>query len=142
MFVTEQQKAQIGKWLAGLQVRIHWMTDLAHREDAWETDLTWRLAAERALHTSCEYMTDISSLIIDALVMRDPGGYADILKVLVEERVFDENWFEKMQGVFEFRSQLLRNHDTVAPQQVRLAIAQYSPLLPAFKASVEDYLRL
>ena len=58
-----------------------------------------------------EYVTDISSLIIDALVMRDPGGYAPTSSiVLVEEQVLDEPWFDAFRGVFDVRTRLLRDH--------------------------------
>lgn len=142
MFITDAQKTQIRVWLSGLQVRSDWMLSLSSRADAWEQEFTWYLAAERALHTSCEYMTDVASLVIDALVMRDPGGYADIVKVLVEENVLDATWFANIEGVFEVRSQLLRDHATITPQQVRQAIRRYSPLFPEFKVRIEGYLKL
>lgn len=142
MFVTKDQKEQVKSWICGLNERISWMRLLSFRQDAWEQDLTWRLAAERALHTSVEYVTDIGSLIIDALVMRDPGGYGDILKVLVEEGVMSEAWFQTFEGIFPLRARFIRDHAGIEPSEVRQAIALYSPLFPDFVAAIENYLQL
>lgn len=148
MFVTEPQRHQIRTWLAGLSQRVEWMLNLVDRgdrvdtEDEWAFDLTQRLAAERALHTSCEYMTDVASLVIDALVMRDPGGYADIIKVLVEEDVLTETWFAEIKGLFDFRARLIRDHANITPEEVRDATVRYAVLMPEFTARVADYLKL
>lgn len=118
------------------------MLDLANREDDWENNLTWRMAAERALHTSAEYTTDIGSLIIDALVMRDPGGYADILMVLVEEEVLDRDWFESISPVFDLRARFIRDHANVSPDEVRRAVHKFAPMFPEFIEKIVAYLAL
>ncbi|WAH35725.1 DUF86 domain-containing protein [Alicyclobacillus dauci] len=142
MFVTEAQKEQIRAWLKGLDERVSWMLTLAQREDPWELDLTWRLAAERALHTSVEYTTDIGSLIIDALVMRDPGGYADILKVLVEENVLENDWFVSFSEIMPLRARFIRDHANVQPHEVREAVERFGPMFPAFSSAIVQYFHL
>ncbi|GEO25703.1 UPF0331 protein YutE [Alicyclobacillus acidoterrestris] len=142
MFITAAHKEQIQSWLNGLDERTRWMLALRQREDAWEEDLTWRLAAERALHTSVEYATDIASLIIDALVMRDPGGYADILKVLVEEDVLPAQWFDDISGIFDLRARFIRDHANVKPPEVRQAVSAYAPLFPPFAEHIRRYVQL
>jgi uncharacterized protein YutE (UPF0331/DUF86 family) len=142
LFVTDEQKSQIRFWLSGLQERVSWMLELTNREDDWENVLTWRLAAERALHTSAEYTTDIGSLIIDALVMRDPGGYADILMVLVEEEVLDRDWFENLSPVFDLRARFIRDHANISPGEVRHAVHKFAPMFPEFIEKIAGYLAL
>lgn len=142
MFITAAQKEQIRTWLEGLRERTEWMLELSKRQDAWEEELTWRLAAERALHTSVEYTTDIGSLVIDALVMRDPGGYADILKVLVEEDVLPEQWFDAIYGVFDLRARFIREHANVQPVEVRAAIETYAPLFAPFADHITRFVQL
>nr|WP_230087812.1 HepT-like ribonuclease domain-containing protein [Alicyclobacillus mali (ex Roth et al. 2021)] len=139
--MTKDHKQQIEVWLDALGARVAWLEDLAEREEAWEEDLTWRLAAERALWTSVEYVTDIASLIIDALVMRDPGGYADIVKVLVEEQVLDRPWFEAFTGAIDFRSRLLRDHARIAPKDVREAVSRYADLFAPFMNQIREFMR-
>jgi len=141
VFLTKDHKRQIEAWLEALGARVAWLGELAEREDAWELDLTWRLAAERALWTSVEYVTDIASLIIDALVMRDPGGYADIVKVLVEEEVLDARWFDVFTGVIDFRSRLLRDHARITPTDVREAVSRYADLFAPFMDQIREFLR-
>lgn len=142
MYVSQAQKDQVTEWIRGLNERVRWMQALAERTDVWEHDLTWRLAAERALHTSVEYLTDIASLIIDALVMRDAGGYADILKVLVEENVLSASWFQEYEGIFPLRARFIRDHAGIQPSEVRDAISTFTPLYPSFVDSIERYLQL
>lgn len=141
VFLTDAHRKQIGAWLAGLSERVEWLQRLSQRSDPWEEDLTWRLAAERALHTSVEYVTDVSSLIIDALVMRDPGGYADIVKVLVEEQVLDAQWFESFAGIFDLRTKLLRDHAQVAANEVRQAVERYANQFSPFINTIQAYIK-
>ncbi|MDI9260123.1 DUF86 domain-containing protein [Alicyclobacillus sendaiensis] len=141
MFLTKDHKRQIEGWLEALGERAEWLQALAEREDAWELDLTWRLAAERALWTSVEYVTDIASLIIDALVMRDPGGYADIVKVLVEEDVLERSWFDAFTGAIDFRSRLLRDHARITPTDVRETVMRYADLFAPFMNQIREFLR-
>ncbi|EJY55223.1 hypothetical protein URH17368_1963 [Alicyclobacillus hesperidum URH17-3-68] len=141
MFLTDAHKEQIETWLAGLSERVTWLQTLSQQSDAWEHDLTWRLAAERALHTSVEYVTDISSLIIDALVMRDPGGYADIVKVLVEEQVVDAQWFDSFTGIFDLRTKLLRDHAQVTPTEIRQAVVRYANQFSPFIDAIRAYIK-
>ncbi|WP_067619279.1 DUF86 domain-containing protein [Alicyclobacillus acidiphilus] len=142
MFVTSEQKARISDWLTALSNRVSWLTELSRRQDAWERDLGLRMASERAMHTCLEYMTDISSLVIDALVMRDPGGYADIVKVLVEEDVLSEAWFRAFEPIFEFRTRLLRDFHQITPEEVRNAVDTYTPMFLPFVEGIQTFLDL
>ncbi|SIS78085.1 DUF86 domain-containing protein [Alicyclobacillus vulcanalis] len=141
MFLTKDHKRQIEDWLGALQERAAFLQRLAERQDAWEHEFSLRLAAERALWTSVEYVTDIASLIIDALVMRDPGGYADIVKVLVEEQVLDASWFGAFTGAIDFRSRLLRDHARITSLDVREAVSRYANLFNPFIVQIREFLR-
>lgn len=44
-------------------------------------------AAARALHIGVECVIDVGSTLIDGFIMRDPGGYLDIVDILEDERV-------------------------------------------------------
>lgn len=140
LFITEELRTHIDELLHGLKERTDWMKILANRVDPWQKDLTFRLAAERALHTSAEYMTDICSLIIDALVMRDPGGYADMIQVLVEEGVLRRSWFQQIEGLFEFRARCIRNHAELRSEEVHAAILAYANHFDEFSSAISSYL--
>jgi uncharacterized protein YutE (UPF0331/DUF86 family) len=126
MFITKEIKNQIDELLQKMSRRVDWLEETQKRNDSWEEDLTVLMAAERALHTSVEFATDIASIIIDALVMRDPGSYSDILKVLVEEDVLTKEWFESFVGVVPLRARFIRDHANIEPLEIRKAVEQYS----------------
>ena len=48
-----------------------------------------RFALERALHLAVECMIDVGTAMIDGFIMRDPGGYLDIVDILLDEKVID-----------------------------------------------------
>ena len=142
MFITNELKRQVSDLLEGLTTRVNWLQSLAGREDDWEQDLTYLLAAERALHTSVEYTTDIGSLIIDALVMRDPGSYADIIKVLVEEQVLPEAWFQEFEPIFPLRARFIRDHAHIKPAEVKNAVQAHAHQFTIFVNCIRRYLDL
>ncbi|WP_026974019.1 DUF86 domain-containing protein [Alicyclobacillus contaminans] len=139
MFITDALKEKVNQSLCAIEVRSAWFERLKETPEWW-ADTTTCWATERALHVAIECVVDAANALIDALVMRDPGGYLDILRVIAEEQVVSFAWFEAFSGVMEVREQLLRNYVSVSPEVVRDAVVSYAPLLPPFVAAVRDYL--
>lgn len=140
LYVTENLKNNVTQQLASLSVLSEWLKQLATKTDNWEQDFTLILAAERALHLTSELMTDVGNLVIDAFVMRDPGGYADIIRVLVEEGALRTEWFVGIAQLFDFRTKLLRDFSTVTSEEVVQAVRQYAPLLDEFGDDIFAFL--
>ena len=122
--------------------RVDWLEETRERSDNWEEDLTVLMAAERALHTCVEYTTDIASIIIDALVMRDPGSYSDILKVLVEEDVLTKAWFGSFVGIIPLRARFIRDHANIDPQETRKAVEQFGGEFRPFMETISSFIGL
>ncbi len=142
MFITQDIKKQISDLLKKMSQRVDWLEEIKNREDDWEKDLTYVLASERALHTSVEFTTDIASIIIDALVMRDPGSYSDILKVLVEEDVLQKEWFDSFVGILPLRARFIRDHANIEPLEVKDAVHQYTDAFQPFMDTIASYIGL
>lgn len=143
MFVTEELKRKVRTAIGYMDARSRWLTETAALPTGWaESDDTRRYAAERAIMVSVESVTDIASDIIDALVMRDAGSYADLVKVLVEEQVIDESWFRDFLPCIETRQQLLRAYRDVSAETVEQTVRQIAPLLPAYRDWIWRYLQL
>lgn len=166
MFVTEELRSSVGRYLTRMEACATWLADaapgvaevagqaqaaghaalgaaeLAGQTPADRQALTWQLAAERAVHVGVECSTDIGNLIIDALVMRDAGGYADIMRVLMEEQVVPKDWFEAYLGVIQYRDKLLRNYLQVTPEETREAASAAAQLFPQFARSIRHYLNI
>lgn len=140
MFVTDHLRNQVQGLLEVLAVRQQWLETRLKYERGWAEDLTQRWAAERTLHTAVESCVDVANVIIDALIMREPAGYADILRVLQEEDVISAVWFSRFVGVVDFRMRLLRHYDQITATEVEDAVNHYALLFGAYIDFVRAYL--
>lgn len=140
LFVTQQLREAVELRLQTIEVRAAWLESTANWPNtSWDDDTrVW--AAERALHVAIEGVTDIGNLIIDALVMREPGGYADIVGVIAEEGVVSRDWFEAFRGALSLRNQLVRDYAQLPPEVVTRAVRAYGTLFTPFVTSVRHYL--
>lgn len=140
MFVTDHLRNQVQSLLDVLTVRQQWLETRVKCERGWADDLTQRWAAERTLHTAVESCVDVANVIIDALIMREPAGYADILRVVQEEGVIPAVWFSRFVGAVDFRMRLLRHYDQVTAAEVEDAVNHYAPLFGPYIDFVQAYL--
>jgi uncharacterized protein YutE (UPF0331/DUF86 family) len=142
VFITEELRQAVKGMLAHMEEPVKLLEDLASRTDDWHKDRLMRLAAERALHIATESMTDAANLIIDTLVMRDPGSYPDIIRVLAEEEVVSQDWFERFEGCLLFRNRLVHKFREVSADEVRDAVQTYASEFSQYIQAVGQYLGL
>ena len=140
MFVTKKLQEQVNEILNDLDVYAEWLEACAARTGDWENDVTIRWAAERALHIAVECATDAANVVIDALVMRDPGGYSDIIRVLMEEGVVHPDWFRQFEGALELRNRLIHQYTDIQAEEIRLGVTRYAPLFKEYAAKLREYL--
>lgn len=140
MFVTDQLRQDVDKLLQVIELRADWLETVAEKPEDLEQDVAVLWATERALHVAVECVTDAANLVIDALVMREPGGYADIVRVVAEEGVVDRAWFHAFEGALEFRNQLARGYAILSAAEVATATRAYGALFRPFVQSVRRYL--
>ncbi len=140
MFVTDELREAVDLRLRTVDERSSFLTAALNWNDVDWQDVTRIWAAERALHVAIECVTDAANLIIDALVMREPGSYADIVRVIAEEGVVDRTFPEQFSDALTFRNQLVREYYQLKPADVARAVQTCAPLFAAFVRSVRDYL--
>ncbi|MCY0887616.1 MAG: DUF86 domain-containing protein [Alicyclobacillaceae bacterium] len=140
MFITPAVRDKIEGHLRSLQDMSDWLDRLCRTDEAWEQEMTYRLAAERAIWRALESTTDICSEIIDALVMRDAGGYADMLKVLHEENVIDTDCYHRLSRLVPLRSRLLRQQDRVTSTEIREAVEEHRLDFESFMRQIRVFL--
>lgn len=140
MFITEQLRQDVDKLLGAIVTRAKWLEAAANSSSGDWTEETMVWAAERALHVAVECVTDAANLVIDALVMREPGGYADIVRVLMEEGVVERSWFAEFEGALDLRNRLARQYVDLTPAEVVTAVNAYGPLFRPFVAALRSYL--
>lgn len=142
MFVTQNLRDKVSFILSALEVRAQWLVDFAEKSEPWQLDACTCWAAERALHIAIECSTDAANDVIDALVMREPGGYTDIIRVIAEEGVVTRAWFEQYESVLVFRDKLVHGYKTLTPEDVKTAVRTYSPLFLPYVEMVKRYLEI
>jgi uncharacterized protein YutE (UPF0331/DUF86 family) len=72
-----------------------------------------KFALMRSFHIGVECVIDIGNTIIDGFIMRDPGGYSDIIDILEDEQVIPIILANKLKSFVKFREQLVRYYDQV-----------------------------
>lgn len=140
MFVTTQLLQQIADTHAFAAPYIRWLEEHCTKSEGIVQDFSTCLAAERALHIATESLTDSANLVIDALVMRDPGGYLDIIKVLAEESVVTAEWFSAFEGCLELRGKLVHKYRLLSPTEIASAVSMYGPLFQSYYEQLNNYL--
>ncbi|GGI97533.1 hypothetical protein GCM10010885_03980 [Alicyclobacillus cellulosilyticus] len=146
MFVTDALRGKVEAYLATMERCAAWLAEAARTlQEEGETlasDVTLRLAAERALHVAIESALDAANTVIDALVMREPGGYADMIRVLAEEGVVSRSFSQAFAAALSFRSRLVRDYLQLTAEEVADAVRQLQHLFPEFAASLRRYLQI
>ncbi|SEN56655.1 DUF86 domain-containing protein [Lihuaxuella thermophila] len=99
-----------------------------------------RFALERALHLAVECMIDVGSVMIDGFVMRDPGGYLDIVDILEDEQVISSELAVKMKELVHLRERLVRYYDDLSEDEIR-PYAGETGVYRAFADQVRKYLQ-
>ncbi|GGA43938.1 hypothetical protein GCM10007416_16310 [Kroppenstedtia guangzhouensis] len=96
-------------------------------------------AASRALHIGMECMIDVGSTLIDGFIMRDPGGYLDIVDILEDERVIPTEAVSRLKELVRVRDRLVRRYDQVTKEELLQELSD-TKVLASFIGWVRDYL--
>lgn len=113
--------------------------EVMRQMDAQADGLIEKFAAERAIHLAVECVIDIGSVMIDGFIMRDPGGYSDIVDILLDEQVITADVADVLKKHVQHRERLIRYYDEVTWIEIRPLIGDVE-VYTAFKEQVEAYL--
>jgi uncharacterized protein YutE (UPF0331/DUF86 family) len=135
-FINEEQ----------LEARMAYMDGLADtcRQliERWqEGDAVLILAQERALHLSIECVTDIGSLLIDALILRDASSYEDIVEILRGEGAFTPETAESLLELVKLRRPLVQDYVQLERGGLHPLTIRLPELLPETKRQIREFLR-
>jgi len=75
--------------------------------DEFEENSIIRAAAERLLQVAIETVQNIGNHIIASRGYRNPKDYADIFRVLEEEKILPHDFSENLQQMAKFRNRLV-----------------------------------
>lgn len=143
VFITDQHRAQIQAYFAEMNHYIQILDKLKHSSrEEFLTDPVLQAAAERALHIALESATDAGNMIIDALIMRDPSSYEDIIQVLADENLFPPEFTASFMELIRYRRVLA--HDYTERDGVKLydMMQGHAHEFVLFQNYVADYVKL
>ena len=106
----------------------------------WHKDQLSKLALERVGHNMIEAVIDVGNSMIDGFIMRDPGGYDDIIDILTDEKVITPEMDAPLKEVIELRKELVRNFYAVNHTKLEEVLKSNLVYLGQFPGRVEDYL--
>jgi len=104
-----RKMAQMETYLS--QVKEFSNVSLAAYKKDWKT----QRIVERTLQILIDLCLDIGNHIISDEKMRLPAGYADIFKVLMENRVIDKGLWGRMDKMAKFRNVVVHQYEMIDP---------------------------
>lgn len=135
------QVDRVDKVLTYMEKHLPHLQSLAQAQPEQLAQEAWRqLAAERLLHTLTEAITDVSALLIDGFMMRDPGSYQDMVEILGHEEVFPEEYSQKLARLIAFRRRLVSEYTEVSAEEMYPLLQLASQTLPDFPGYIRQYL--
>lgn len=108
-------------------------------EGGWQS-LIGELALERLAQNAIESIIDVGNKMIDGFIMRDPGGYEDIIDILEDESVLPHDHAESLRKVVDLRRMLVKNYSEVDHFQLEKVIGENIDALKAFAGHITVYL--
>lgn len=113
---------------------------LYKEEDHWEEGITHQLALARLTHVLIESIIDVGNSMIDGFIMRDPGGYDDIIDILEDEKVITPEMSDPLKEVIALRKMIVREFIQVDSAQVVAVLNKSLTELEAFAPKVRHYI--
>ncbi|RSL30338.1 DUF86 domain-containing protein [Salibacterium salarium] len=99
-----------------------------------------QLALERMAQGWIEGITDTGNQVIDGFIMRDPGGYEDIIDILHDEKVVPEHDVEGLKEVIRLRKKLMQEYFSLDHALLQDILITNKNALEQFPAHVRYYL--
>lgn len=100
----------------------------------------YALAATQCLHLYFEIFTDIANLLIDGFIMRDPGGYEDMVDILEDEEVVSRSTGELLRSLIRYYRLSVKEYLANDEEKTETAFLFIHPHFNQFVDEVKAYL--
>lgn len=116
------------------------LINLLEEKTDWNRDDISKLALERIGQNMIESIIDIGNSMIDGFIMRDPGGYDDIIDILTDEKVITTEMDAPLKEVIDYRKVLVRDFHSINHSQLLEVLISNLSYLKQFPKMVESYI--
>ncbi|ARK31931.1 DUF86 domain-containing protein [Halalkalibacter krulwichiae] len=99
-----------------------------------------KLALERIAYVMIESIIDVGNSMIDGFIMRDPGGYTDIIDILEDEKVLNPENATALKSIVELRKQLVQNYSEVNHSTLLEQFTAHQSAIQQFPLDIRRYL--
>ncbi|WP_438312337.1 DUF86 domain-containing protein [Sporosarcina sp. FA9] len=113
---------------------------LYEEKKEWTDGLTDSLALSRLAHVIVESIIDVGNTMIDGFIMRDPGGYEDIIDIMDDEQVITKEMSEPLKRVIGLRKMIVRDFNNVNINSIETILSDSMMALTEFPGKVRYYL--
>ncbi|WP_100487411.1 type VII toxin-antitoxin system HepT family RNase toxin [Sporolactobacillus pectinivorans] len=114
------------------------LLEIFDREN-WNTSVA-ELALERIAQNLIESIIDVGNQMIDGFIMRDPGGYEDVIDILEDESVLPHEEASSIRQVVGLRKMLVQDYTAIDHGLLITVIEKNAAALKQFSARVTAYL--
>lgn len=118
-----------------------YMDDLLQvvKKEQPKTDME-KLGLERIAQMTVEAILDTGNMMIDGFIMRDPGGFDDIIDILIDEQVLPESDEGTYKSMIQLRKRLVRDYLDVDHEILRTSLLDHIHVLEQFSTHIRHYL--
>lgn len=99
-----------------------------------------KLGLERVIHVVIESIIDVGNLMIDGFIMRDPGGYHDIIDILVDEKVIPEDEEASYKAFINLRQMLVQQYLQVDINVMERELMEHYSVISQFSSHILTYI--
>ncbi|MDY0393177.1 DUF86 domain-containing protein [Virgibacillus halophilus] len=124
-----------------IEAILSYMEDLLSELKKPAQDSLWdNMALERITQMVIESMIDTGNMMIDGFIMRDPGGYEDIIDILTDEKVIEKTQCESYKQVIGLRKLLVKDYLAIDHEYMYTVLETNMEALNQFSGNIITYL--
>ena len=121
------------------QRQIREFSEITHQD--YKADWKTQRIVERTLQMMIETCVDIANHIVSDRGMRSPTSYADIFKVLAENKIIEIELFAVMEKMAKFRNIIVHQYEEIDAEIVVLILQKHLGNFEKFKDAILVYLK-
>lgn len=99
-----------------------------------------KLGLERVSHMVVDAVLDTGNMMIDGFIMRDPGGFDDIIDILIDEQVLPEAEGPVYKSMIGLRKIVVQEYLKIDHQLLHETMLHNKSVLSEFSKHVRHYL--
>ncbi|MBY7143986.1 DUF86 domain-containing protein [Virgibacillus sp. NKC19-3] len=98
-----------------------------------------KLSLERMVHVFIESTLDVGNMMIDGFIMRDPGGYEDIITILIDEKVLPKDEEEAYKAMIRLRKMIVHDYMSIDHNKLKETMIGNQTIFEMYSTHIRTY---